>query len=204
VTYLVGHAGYVGSLALAHIAIVIAALGTAVAIALPLGIMAARNARTSTIVLGSLGTIYTIPSLALLAVLVQIIGLGVSPLFIALVAYAQFVLVRNVATGLQGVNPQARDAGAGLGMSPRQLLWLVDLPLALPAIIGGIRIAAVAMIALATLGGYIGAGGLGTLIFTGLTLRHNDEILAGSIAVCLIAIAADLALRALERKLRTN
>lgn len=203
-SYLAAHAGYVGNLALAHIAIVFAALGTAMVIALPLGIVAARNPRASTALLGTLGAIYTIPSLALLAVLVQTIGLGITPLFIALVAYAQFVLVRNIAAGLHGVDARTRDAGTGLGMSSRQLLWRIELPLALPAIVGGVRIAAVAMIALATLGGYIGAGGLGTLIFTGLTLRHNDEIVAGSIVVCLIAITADLALRAVEKRLRPN
>jgi osmoprotectant transport system permease protein len=187
-----------------HVGIVAGALVTAMAIALPLGIIASRGGTSATILLGGLGAVYTIPSLALLAVLVEAFGLGTLPLFVALVAYAQFVLVRKVAAGLRGVDPAARDAGLGIGMSASQLLVRVEIPLAAPAIIGGVRIAAIAMIALATLGGYIGAGGLGTLIFTGLTLHHTSDIIAGSAAVCALAIAVDVVLRALERTLRSN
>ncbi|HVA27886.1 MAG TPA: ABC transporter permease [Candidatus Baltobacteraceae bacterium] len=192
------------ALALAHLAIVAGALAVAFAIALPLGIVAARGGRGSSLLLGTLGAIYTIPSLALLALLVQAFGLGVAPLFVALVAYAQFMLVRNIVAGLRGVDPNALDAGRGLGMNARELFVLVEFPLALPAIVGGIRVAAVAMVALATLGGYVGAGGLGSLIFDGLALHHNGEIVAGSIAACALAVGIDAALRGLERKLRTN
>ncbi len=202
--YFVSHFGTVAALGAAHLAIVLAALAVALAIALPLGIVAARGGRGSALLLGALGAIYTIPSLALLALLVQGLGLGIAPLFVALVAYAQFMLVRNVVAGLRGVDAAALDAGRGLGMSPRELLVRVEFPLALPSIVGGIRIAGVAMVALATLGGYIGAGGLGSLIFNGLALQHDDEIVAGSLAACMLAIAIEFSLRALERKLRAN
>lgn len=187
-----------------HLALVGSALAVALTIALPLGIVASRSGWLSTLLLGTLGAVYTIPSFALLAILVQAIGLGPLPLFVALVAYAQFMLVRNIVGGLRGVDASALDAGRGLGMTSAQLLVRVQLPLALPAIVGGIRIAAVAMVALATLGGYVGAGGLGTPIFMGLTLHHNGEIVAGSVAVCALAVVIDGSLRALERRLQPH
>ena len=185
-------------LALQHLELVGLALVIAFAIALPFGVLAARNERLSRWILGTLGAIYTIPSLALLALLVQAFGLGTVPIFVALVAYAQFMLVRSIVAGIHAVDPGARDAGIGLGMSPLQLLLRVELPLALPIILGGIRVAAVAMVALATLGGYVGAGGLGTLIFTGLALHHQNEIIVGSAATCVMAITIDAALRLAE------
>ena len=143
-------------LAAAHVEIVAAALAVAMAIAVPLGIYAARRPHVASWVLGALGALYTIPSLALLAVLVQLFGLGFAPIFVALVAYAQFMLARNVVAGIDGVDSAQVDAARGLGMSARQILMRVELPQALPVIVGGIRIAAIAMIAIATLGGYVG------------------------------------------------
>ena len=200
--YIVAHPARVAALALDHLEIVALALFVALAIALPLGIVATKRSAGASAILGALGAIYTIPSLALLAVLVTLFGLGTVPLFIALVAYAQFMLVRNVVAGLTGVDPAQRDAALGIGMSEAQALFRVELQLALPVIVGGIRIAAVALIALATLGGYIGAGGLGTLIFMGLTLHHNDEIVAGSIAASALAIFVDIVIRAIQRRFR--
>jgi osmoprotectant transport system permease protein len=197
--YLLEHAARVGALAAEHLELVAAALAVAFAIALPLGAVAARRGPLAAPLLGALGAIYTIPSLALLAVLVRMFGLGPLPVFVALVAYAQFVLVRSVVAALQAVDPAAVDAARGLGMSWRQRLVRVELPLATPVIVGGVRVTAVAMVALAMLGGYVGAGGLGSLIFTGLAIHHTDEIVAGSIAACALAVALDLTLRALER-----
>jgi osmoprotectant transport system permease protein len=201
-SYLASHAWHVADLAGAHLALVAAALAVALLIALPAGFAVARRPRASAWVFGTLGAIYTIPSLALLALLVQALGLGTTPIFVALVAYAQFMLVRNIVAGILGVDPAQRDAALGIGMSPLQRAVRVDLPLALPVILGGVRIATVTMVALATLGGYVGAGGLGSLIFLGLTLHHNDEIVAGSLAACALAVLCDLALRALERTVR--
>ncbi len=201
-SYLLAHPARVGALALAHAALVTGALAAACAIALPLGVLAARNARGSVVLLGALGAIYTIPSLALLALLVAACGLGSLPIFVALVAYAQFVLVRNIAAGIRSIDPAERDAAVAMGMTPRDVLMRVEFPLAMPVIVGGVRIAAVAMIALATLGGYVGAGGLGSLIFTGLALHHTDEIVAGSIASATLAVLVDVTLRGVERALR--
>lgn len=201
-TYLQTHSGRVLSLLVAHLELVVTALIVAFVIALPLGIVATRSKHNAPLLLGTLGAIYTIPSLALLALLVQAVGLGPLPIFIALVAYAQFMLVRNIVAGIENVDPAIVDAARGLGMSPRQSLFRVELPLAVPVILGGIRIAAVAMVALATLGGYVGGGGLGTLIFTGLALHHNDEIIAGSVAVSALAIAIDVMLRGIESRMK--
>jgi osmoprotectant transport system permease protein len=197
--YMLAHPGRVGALALAHVEVVGAALIVAIAIALPIGVYAARRPRIASLTLGTLGALYTIPSLALLGVLVQLFGLGFVPLFVALVIYAQFMLARNVVAGITGVDRAQVDAARGLGMSPRQVLIRVEFPQALPVMIGGVRIAAIATIAIATLGGYVGAGGLGVLIFDGLTLHQNEMIVAGSVAASVLAVAADVALRGLER-----
>jgi osmoprotectant transport system permease protein len=198
-SYLSTHLPRVLTLTGQHLELVLAALAVACAVALPLAIAALRSASLGRPLLGVLGAIYTIPSLALLALLVEAIGLGPAPIFVALVAYAQFMLVRNIVAGLRGVDPAQRDAAYGMGMTPRRVLWTIEIPLALPVIVGGVRIAAIAMVALATLGGYVGAGGLGTLIFMGLTLHHTDEIVAGAVAASLLAIALDLVLRLAER-----
>jgi osmoprotectant transport system permease protein len=187
-------------LAAGHLELVAVALVVALAFALPLGIFAARHPRVAPWLLGTLGAIYTIPSLALLAVLVELFGLGFTPIFVALVVYAQFMLARNVVAGLTGVDRAQVDAARGLGMSAKQVLVRVELPQALPVLIGGVRIAAIAMIAIATLGGYVGGVGLGVLIFNGLTLHQPQMIVAGSIAASLLAIGVDVLLRLAEKR----
>ncbi|MBV8198708.1 MAG: ABC transporter permease subunit [Candidatus Eremiobacteraeota bacterium] len=198
-TYLLAHPVRVALLGAVHVELVVAALGIALLFAFPLGLSAARNPRLSPWLLGALGAIYTIPSLALLAVVVQWVGLGFLPIFIALVVYAQFMLARSVAAGIAGVDAAQVDAARGLGMSPAQVLWNVEVRHALPVMLGGVRIAAVATIAIATLGGYVGGVGLGVLIFNGLTLHQPAMIVAGSIAASALAILADGLLRLVER-----
>jgi osmoprotectant transport system permease protein len=189
----------VAALAAGHVELVAVALVVALAVAVPLGVLAARRPRVAPWLLGTLGAIYTIPSLALLAVFVEAFGLGFAPIFVALVIYAQFMLARSVAAGIAGIDRAQVDAARGLGMSASQILWRVELPQALPVLIGGIRVAAIAMIAIATLGGYVGGVGLGVLIFNGLTLHQNAMIVAGSIAASALAIAVDGVLRLTER-----
>jgi len=197
--YLSSHPWRVAALALGHVELVAAALAVALLFAVPLGIYAARRPRVAPWILGTLGAIYTIPSLALLAVLVEAFGLGFLPIFVALVVYAQFMLARSVAAGIAGIDRAQLDAARGAGMSPGQVLLRVEFPQALPVLIGGVRVAAIAMIAIATLGGYVGGVGLGVLIFNGLTLHQPAMIVAGSIAASLLAIAVDAALRLVER-----
>lgn len=201
--YLAAHPGQVIALSLAHVELVATALVAACAIAFPLGLIAARRPRLASWLLGTLGALYTIPSLALLAVLVEIFGLGPAPIFVALVLYAQFMLARNVVAGINGVDPAQVDAARGLGMSPSQVLARVEIPQALPVMIGGVRVAAIAAIAIATLGGYVGTSGLGVLIFNGLTLHQSSMIVAGSLAAATLAIVVDALLRLLERRARS-
>jgi osmoprotectant transport system permease protein len=202
--YALTHPEKLLTLAGAHVEIVAAALAVALLVAVPLGVYAARRPHLAGWVVGALGALYTIPSLALLAVLVQLFGLGFAPIFVALVVYAQFMLARNVVAGINGVDPAQVDAARGLGMSPRQMLARVEFPQALPVIVGGIRVAAIAMIAIATLGGYVGGNGLGVLIFNGLTLHQPEMILAGSVAASVLAVAVDGCLRLVERRARAT
>lgn len=200
--YLAAHPGRVAALAAGHLELVGVSLLVALVFAVPFGIYAARHPRIAPWVLGTLGAVYTIPSLAMLAILVQAFGLGFTPVLIALVLYAQFMLARNVAAGITGVDLAQVEAARGLGMSPRQVLVRVEFPLALPVMIGGVRIAAIAMISIATLGGYVGGVGLGVLIFNGLTLHQPQMIIAGSVAACALAVAIDVTLRFTEKTAR--
>jgi len=203
VNYLAIHPLRVAALLAEHVELVGVALVVALAIAVPLGLFAARRPRVAPWLLGTLGAIYTIPSLALLAVLVRAFGLGFTPIFVALVVYAQFMLARNVVAGIAAVDPAQVDAARGLGMAPRQVLLRVEFPQALPVVIGGVRIAAIAMIAIATLGGYVGGVGLGVLIFNGLTLHQPQMIVAGSVTASALAIAVDALLRLVGRGFAT-
>jgi len=184
-----------------HIQITVYTLAISVAIALPIGTLVARIRWLYTPIMAVLGGIYTIPSLALLAWLVTYAGIGLEPAVIALVAYAQFILVRNVAVGLRSVDPNVIDSARGMGMNWRQILFKVEYPLALPVMLAGLRIATVATIAIATIAAKIGAGGLGTLLFDGVTNGYTSEIQVGAIAVSSLAIAADILLRLLDRVL---
>jgi osmoprotectant transport system permease protein len=199
VNYLLRHPDIVAARTGEHAALTATALAIALAIAFPLGVLVARRPRAGAIALGALNAIYTIPSLALLAILVSLFGLGMPTAVIALVAYAQMILVRNIAEGLRGVSPAALDAADGLGFTSLGRLVRVEIPLALPAIVGGIRIATVSLIGIATIAAWIDAGGLGALVFEGLHQDDPDKIVAGSVAAIVLALAADVALRFAER-----
>ncbi len=200
--YLLEHPALVGTLLLQHLSLTFVSLGIALAIAVPLGILATRKERAGTAILGVLGAIYTIPSLALLALLVPFLGLGYPTAVTALVAYAQMILVRNVVAGLRSVDPAQRDAARGLGMTAAQTFFHVELPLALPVMLGGVRLALVSLIAIASIAAWINAGGLGTLLFAGIQQDNPEKIIAGSIAAGGLAICADVVLRAIERASR--
>jgi osmoprotectant transport system permease protein len=196
--YLATHLNVLGRYTLEHVVLVAVSLAIAIAIALPLGIIAARRPRLGAWIVGTTGVLYTIPSLALLAILVVTIGLGFTTAVIALVIYAQMVLVRSVVTGLDGVDPGVRDAARGIGFTPWQSLVRVELPAALPVLVGGFRVAAVTLIALATLAAWIDAGGLGVLLFEGIHTDDPDRIIAGALAAALLAILVDVLLRRVE------
>jgi osmoprotectant transport system permease protein len=201
-TYLVMHGPRIGALLLQHVVLVGVSLALALVIALPLGVVAARNPRIGAFVLGVTGALYTIPSLALLALLVAAMGLGAPTAIVALVVYAQMILVRGVVAGLRGVDPALVDAARGLGFTARQTLLRVEFPAALPVVLGGVRIAAVTLVALATIAAWIDAGGLGVLLFEGIHTYDPQKIVAGSLAAASLAIACDVGLRAAERAVR--
>ena len=197
--FLIAHPDIVAARFGEHLLLTFVSLAIALAIAFPLGVLAARKPRAGAITLSVLNVIYTIPSLALLAILVAVFGLGMPTAIIALVAYAQMILVRNVAEGLRGVSPAALDAADGLGFTPFERLIRIEIPLAMPAILSGIRIATVSLIGIATVAAWIDAGGLGTLVFEGLHQDDPDKIIAGSLAAVVLALVADGLLRIAER-----
>jgi osmoprotectant transport system permease protein len=202
-TYLFAHFARVADLLGQHVVLVGVALIVALVIAVPLGVLATRNTRAGTVILGVTGVIYTIPSLALLAVLVTALGLGQTTAIVALVAYAQMILVRGVVAGLRGVDVALIDAARGIGFTPRQTLLRVEFPAALPVMLGGVRVATVSLVALATVAAWINAGGLGVLLFEGISTNNPDKIVAGALAAAALAIIADVALRGAERAVRT-
>ena len=182
-----------------HIELCAISIGLALLIAIPLGIVIAAipSMRTPTLVV--LGAVYTIPSLAFLAFLIPSFGLGTQPAIIVLSAYAQLALVRNIQAGLSGVDRDVLEAASGAGMTSWQSLLRVRLPLALPVLIAGLRIATVSTISLATITAWINAGGLGTLLFNGIAFNRPSMILAGTVAITALALSADLLLRFIER-----
>jgi osmoprotectant transport system permease protein len=200
VTYLLENPDVVWQRFTEHLALSSAALLIALLIALPLGLLIARTPWLRGPVLGVLGVIYTVPSLSLFVLLIPFMGLGFRPAVTALVAYAQIVLVRNVLLGLTSVEPAVVEAARGMGMSGWQRLLRVELPLALPLILAGVRVAALSIIAIATVAAYINAGGLGRLLFEGVTTNNPQKIIAGALAVSALAIGANLILSLFERR----
>ena len=185
-----------------HLVIVSSALAIACLIALPIGIWAARSERAFRASLTISGFLYTIPTLAFLALLIPIVGLGKTNAILCMVAFSLMILIRNVATGLREVSPDVVDAARGMGMGAGQVLRSIEIPLALPVIVAGIRIATVTIISVAVVAAYINAGGLGTIIFSGISNDHAPKIWTGAIAACVFAVFADLSLARLETWLR--
>jgi osmoprotectant transport system permease protein len=181
-----------------HLYITGLSLGVSLLIAFPIGILITRYRWLSVPVMGVLGIIYTIPSLALIILLIPIFGLNANSVIVALISYVQVVLVRNIVSGLQSINPSIIEAAYGMGMSVWQCWWRVQIPLALPIVLAGVRIAAVVSIGIAAIGAKFNAGGLGTLLFNGIALGRNDMIWAGAIVLAVFALVVNTALRWLE------
>lgn len=198
-TYLLSHKSDVWNLTIEHIQLSLTALAIALPFAIVLGMLAALYHRLTLPILTLLGFIYTIPSLALLAFLIPSQGLGRRPALIMLVTYAQLYLVRNITAGLLGVNRDTLEAALGVGMTRIQVLRRVWFPLALPVIIAGVRTAFVTIIGLASIAAWINAGGLGDLMFQGISRDYPSMILAGVLSIIALAIVADVILRLLER-----
>lgn len=188
-----------------HIWLAGAAMIAAIAIGVPLGIVVTRRPWLSKPILGGANVAETIPSLALFGFLLPVPWLGDRGDRLAIVAlalYALLPIIRNTAAGITGVDPAVREAARGMGMTDRQILWKVELPLSMPTLIAGIRVATVLTIGIATIAAAVGAGGLGEFIFRGLAMVNNQLILAGAIPAAVLALAADFLLGLLERRLR--
>lgn len=186
-----------------HVLLVIVSTVIAVAIGLPLGILLTRRPAWRRPVLGLANIFQTIPSLALFGFLIPLPllgGIGARTAIVALVVYALLPIVRNTYTGIAGVDPAAREAGRGMGMTDGELLRLVELPLAASVILAGIRVATVVGVGTATIAAAIGAGGLGVYIFRGVAVVDDRLILAGALPAALLALAADGLLGLLERR----
>jgi osmoprotectant transport system permease protein len=204
VRYLIENPDDMLELLLEHIQVAGAAVLIATLIGVPIGVLLTRVRWLQGPVLGASGVLYSIPSLALFAVLIPFTGLGATTAIIALTMYSLLAIIRNTVTGIESVTPAMQDAALGMGMTDRQRLLLVELPLGLPVILGGVRLATIAAIGIATIAASVGAGGLGYLIFQGLRILDNDRVIAGALSASLLALAADWLLGRLGARLRRD
>ncbi|MFF3250275.1 ABC transporter permease [Actinacidiphila glaucinigra] len=184
-----------------HLWITAASVAAGVLLALPLALLARRWRAAQGPVLGVTTVLYTIPSLALFSLLVPVFGISASVVVTGLTLYSLTILVRNFLAGLDAVPEDAREAARGMGYGPVRLLWEVELPLALPAVMAGVRIATVATISLTTVGSIVGYGGLGNLIKEGMQSFFKAEVLTASVICVVFALVADLLLLGLQRLL---
>ncbi len=181
-----------------HLVLSFGAVGAAVLVAVPLGILLTRYPRFAEPVMTVVGLLQTLPSVALLAFMIPLLGIGWKPALVALFLYALLPILRNTYTGIRNVDPGALEAGRGMGMTSMQLLLMVELPLAFRVIMSGIRVSTVLIIGWATLAAFVGAGGFGNTIMTGFAMVSTGHILAGGIPVTILALLADFVLGRLE------
>jgi osmoprotectant transport system permease protein len=185
-----------------HLELTLISLAIANLIAIPLGILLTRFKRWAEPVIGVAAVIQTIPSLALLGFMIPLLGIGKGPAIVALTLYGLLPVLRNTYTGIIGVTPAVVEAGIGMGMTSRQVLVMVELPMALPIIMAGVRTATVLLVGVATLAGLIGAGGLGDLIFRGISMTNPQLILAGALPAAAMAIVFDYLLKQTELRVQ--
>ncbi|MBF2050672.1 MAG: ABC transporter permease [Leptolyngbya sp. IPPAS B-1204] len=196
--YLLKNPATVWQLLLQHLSMTSLTLVLSVLIALPLALLISRYRWLNVPFLGILGILYTVPSLALIILLVPFFGLNAWSVIAAMVLYAQVILVRSLVVGLQSIQPAVLEAARGMGMSYWQRWWQIQVPLILPIFLAGLRIATVVTIGIATIGAKFGAGGLGTLLFDGIAQKRDDKIWLGAIVVSLLALAINTAFLGLE------
>lgn len=185
--------------ALEHLEISVIALLIAIIVAVPIGIMLSRMNRTSNVVLTIAGVLQTIPTLAVLAIMIPIFGVGKMAAIIALFIYVLLPILNNTVLGVQQIDSNLKDAAKSMGMTRLQMMKDIELPLALPLILSGVRLSAVYVISWATLASYVGAGGLGDFVFNGLNLYNANMIIAAAIAVTILALIVDFVLSRIEK-----
>lgn len=177
-----------------HLQLVALAIFAATMTGIPLGVAASRNAALRRWSLGAANVMQTVPSLALFGFLIPFTGIGARTAIIALALYALLPILRNTCVGIAGVDRAVIEAARGMGMTRNQMLWQVEIPLAMSVILAGVRVATVICVGIATIAAAIGAGGLGTFIFQGLSMVNNNVILAGAVPAALLAVTADAVL----------
>ena len=201
ITFLIERKSELAAMTAQHVFLVLVSTGVAVGLGVPLGLLLTRRRSWARPVLGLAGVMQTVPSLALFGFIMPIPvlgGIGSRTAIVALVLYGLLPILRNTYTGILSVDPAAVEAGRGMGMTEWQRLRFIEIPLALPTIFAGVRIAAVVSVGLATIAAAIGAGGLGSFIFRGLAMVDHRLILAGAVPAALLAVAADALLGAVE------
>lgn len=186
---------------LQHIVLVAISVAIALVISLIFGIWSARRPKLYAVVISMTGVLFAIPSIALFALLIPALGIGKLPAIVGLSAYSLMILTRNIATGFHSISPEVIDAANGMGYGYWRLLWEIELPLALPFIVAGVRIATVTIIGIATVAAYINAGGLGTIIFAGIDQRFPEKIVLGGALTSGLAVMADMLLLRIQRAL---
>lgn len=187
-----------------HLRLSLMAVGLALGIGLPLGVLCHLNRIAAAVVLNTVSMIYTVPTLALFGLMIPLLGIGVVPAIVAVVLYSLLPVVQNTYTGLANLDPNLREVAIGMGMGRWTRLFRVELPLALPVIFAGLRIAVVNAIGMVTLASLIAAGGLGDLIFRGISIMSWNLVLAGSVPVLVMALGADFLLKLAEQRLGRN
>ena len=207
--FILENRGVVAARAIEHLAIVGVAVSIAVATAVPIGIAITQSRRAADAVLYAASMMITVPSIALFGVMIPLLspighGIGAVPAVIAIVLYSQLPIIRNTYAAIADVDPALREAAMGMGMRPWQRLREVEIPLALPVIMAGVRTAVVMSIGVTAIAAYIGAGGLGTFISRGISQSDPRQLVTGALAVSVLAILADLGLAALQRALTSR
>ncbi len=198
--------GVIAALGVEHISIVAVAVGLAILTGVPIGIAITQNRKVADTVLYIASIIVTVPSIALFGLMIPVLsligqGIGWLPAVIAILLYSQLPIIRNTYTAITNVDPALRESARGMGMTSMQRLWQVEIPLAIPVIMAGVRTAVVMNIGVAAIAAYIGAGGLGVLISRGISQTDPRQLIAGAVAVSALAIIADYALLFLQKKL---
>lgn len=197
--YCIQNSGQILTLLLEHIRLTAISVCLAICIGVPLGILISYIKKLNKPVLGLANLIQAIPSMALLGFAIPFLGIGTVPAVVTVILYSLLPIIKNTHTGLQSINPQTLEAARGIGLTPLQVLGKIQIPLALPVIMAGVRISAVTAVGLMTIAAFIGAGGLGFLVFSGIRTVNNSQILAGAIPACLLALFVDYLVGKMEK-----
>ncbi|MBE7296187.1 MULTISPECIES: ABC transporter permease [Staphylococcus] len=198
-SYLIDNGGILVNKTFEHLYISVVALLLAMIVAIPLGVLLSKREKLSKISLTVAGILQTIPTLAILALMIPLFGVGKTTAIIALFIYVLLPILNNTIVGVQNIDSNVKEAGRSMGMTNFQLMKDIELPLALPMVLSGIRLSSVYVISWAALASYVGAGGLGDLIFNGLALYEPEMIIVGTILVTLLALIVDLILAQIEK-----